>query len=55
MFEARRIDITEALLIDYFKPALNEQHVGDLNLKSKTFKHCYEAGANRLAAAVSHA
>jgi hypothetical protein len=48
LFTPRRIDITEALLINYFKPPLNEQWVGELELKSKTFKHCYEAGLSGL-------
>lgn len=48
LFTSRRIDITEALLINHFKPPLNEQHAGELNLNSKTFKHCYEAGLSGL-------
>lgn len=45
---SRRIDITEALLINHFKPPLNDQHTGDLDLGSKTFKHCYDAGLTGL-------
>jgi hypothetical protein len=41
--KARRIDITEALLINCFKPPLNDQHTGELDLSSKTFKPCYDA------------
>lgn len=48
LFTSRRIDVTEALLINYFKPALNEQHVRELNLKTKTFKPCYDAGLTGL-------
>lgn len=48
LFTPRRIDVTEALLINYFKPPLNEHHVRELNLKSRTFKHCYDAGLTHL-------
>jgi hypothetical protein len=45
---SRRIDVTEALLINHFKPAFNEQHTGELDLKLTTFKHCYQAGLTGL-------
>ena len=32
--ESHRVDLTEALLINYFKPPLNDQHTGDLDLRS---------------------
>lgn len=44
----RRIDIAEAIAINYFKPFYNEQHVGELDLSSKTFRHAYEAGLTGL-------
>jgi hypothetical protein len=41
--KARRIDVAEALLINYFKPPYNDQHTGDLDLRSAVFKPCYDA------------
>lgn len=32
--QSHRIDLVEALLINYFKPPLNDQHTGDLNLRT---------------------
>ena len=32
--ENDRIDLTEALLINYFRPRLNDQHTGDLDLRT---------------------
>lgn len=48
MSESRRIDVTEALMINYFKPPLNDHHTGALDLSSRTFKHCYDAGLTGL-------
>jgi len=41
--ENSRIDLVEALMINYFKPELNELHVENLDLKSKVMKKCFEA------------
>jgi hypothetical protein len=35
--ENNRVDLTEAVLINYFKPHLNTHHVGELDLEAKTF------------------
>lgn len=41
--ESDRIDLTEALLINYFKPHLNTQHVKSLNLKGTLMTKCRRA------------
>lgn len=42
--ERDRIDLTEALLINYFKPERNTVHKGRLGLNTKLMKRCYDAG-----------
>jgi hypothetical protein len=42
--ERDRIDLTEALLINYFKPERNTHHKDRLDLGTKLMKRCYEAG-----------
>lgn len=49
----RRIDVAEALLINYFKPPYNDQHTGQLDLGAKTFKFCYEAGLTGISVVTS--
>ncbi len=51
----RRVDITEALLINHFKPPLNDQHVRSLDLSGRTFKYCYDADLTGIAVAYSTA
>ena len=51
--ERDRIDLTEALLINYFKPERNTLHKGRLDLNSKLLKRCYEAGFTGLTLAYS--
>ena len=41
--EDDRVDVTEALLINYFKPHLNTHHVRELNLRGKVLKKCFDA------------
>jgi hypothetical protein len=50
---SRRVDITEALLINHFKPPLNDQHTGALSLHSRLFKPCYDADLTGIAMAFS--
>lgn len=45
---SKRIDITEALLINYFKPSLNKTHTGSLDLSAALFKPCYLGGLTGL-------
>lgn len=42
--ERDRIDLTEALMINYFKPERNIHHKERLELNTKVMKRCYEAG-----------
>lgn len=51
--ERDRIDLTEALLINYFKPERNTLHKDRLNLSTKLMKRCYEAGLTGLLLAYS--
>jgi hypothetical protein len=46
--EKSRIDLVEALMINYFKPELNSLHVEQLDLKTKVMKKCFEAGLTGL-------
>lgn len=48
-----RIDVTEALLINYFKPALNTQHVNALDLKGTVVGKCRRADITGLTLATS--
>ncbi len=41
--EANRVDLVEALLINYFKPRLNVQHVNRLGLNHKVLLNCRRA------------
>lgn len=50
---SRRVDITEALLINHFKPPLNEHYTAALDLRTRTFKPCYEADLTGIAIAFS--
>lgn len=51
--EDNRIDLTEALLINYFKPPLNDQHTGDLNLKGTVLEKVRRAEITGLALALA--
>jgi len=48
-----RIDLTEALLINYFKPECNTHHKDRLSLSTKLMKRCYEAGFTGIVLAYS--
>jgi len=51
--EDNRIDLTEALLINYFKPPLNDQHTGQLNLKGTVLEKVRRAEITGLALALA--
>jgi hypothetical protein len=48
-----RIDLVEAMLINYFKPTLNTHHVANLDLKGSLIEACREAGLTGVAVAIS--
>jgi hypothetical protein len=47
--EGNRIDLTEALLINYFKPPLNDQHTGNLDLRGAVLEKVRRADITGLA------
>lgn len=47
--EDNRIDLTEALLINYFKPPLNDQHTGELDLRGAVLERVRRAEITGLA------
>jgi hypothetical protein len=49
--ENTRVDLTEALLINYFKPRLNDQHTGKLDLKGTVLEKVRRAEITGLALA----